>query len=568
MDRSLVSHLQRAFELAFFIHRDKASALDVTLDAMARVEVLAATQDKRRYYRPTGRSRVFMTKAQLLQKLLYISSEPYERRQEARHATLDEDDMTVRYVACLARICLRRNAFHVAVGFGRLLYAYPTGETLALYDLVAQDPERMRDSDYVRARKKRLVDELRRRFGPLLRPRRGQRGERRFEARETDGKLCRLVGRCLELMTPWETCCIVPEDFRTTAQQLKALSFDGAHPDDEHPVEMNRIHALLHPGCLSRLTQALGLTPPPQCLEVPRLNETRDSGGGDRGDRDRAPELGDADRRAVVAELDRREGLRRRAAAGIFRVHLDGVEARRWDAERNRGIGLTIDAETELVEVMAREGDEDVLLAAHLLPDLEDAATPKPWRASVRLRGGRRFDFTVSRTASELRCAIVFRASLLDRLANVLATGGRRRRGWRPAAAFALVAVAVLAAGFLLRGPDLSPLPPRIRGGVAPAAALTEIRQVFVDALGSDRFAEELRASLSQQLTASGVLTRVSERNQADAVLGLDASGELLILINSRREELWRAPIPAATDEVDELATRLVDELATAVTTD
>ena len=572
MDRSLIGHLDRAFELAFFIHRHRRLALDVTVDAMARVEVLASVQEKRRYYRPVGRrlagsseprrhrNRVSMTRPQLLQRLLYSASERYQRRQEAAGENPGEDDMTIRYIARLTRICLRRNSFHVAVGFGRMLFAYPTGEVLALVDLVTQDPDRLRGPDYLRARKKCLLGELRLRFGAMLKPRRAQRGEQRFEIRETDGELRRLVARCLELMTPWQTRCVVPEGLRPAGQELEALSFRGAHPDDEHPIEMNRIHALVHPDCLSRLTRALALAAPEERLEVPVLSQGHGTDGGDPPppDRDRPPRLGESDRRSVRDELGRRRDRRRRAAAGMLRVLVDGAEAAVWHAERCRSFELTVGDEAELIEVVAREPEEDVVLAAHLLPDLGEAAEPRrPRRASVGLRGGRRFDFAVTRAAcgemAGVRVEITFRESLPARVRACLrwrpAAGvGTRQLSWRPVAALALTVVAAFGSS-LLNSPDPFVVPPRVRGPGVAAAALAEVERLFVDPLGAEAFAAELAASLARRLAARGDLAVVAERGEADAVVMRDPAGEgggrrpsriALRLVNARGEVLWR----------------------------
>src|SRR5215510_11072998 len=45
--------IARAFQLAYFIHGDKETALNITAEAFAKLEVAAAAQDKRLYYKPT-----------------------------------------------------------------------------------------------------------------------------------------------------------------------------------------------------------------------------------------------------------------------------------------------------------------------------------------------------------------------------------------------------------------------------------------------------------------------------------------------------------------------------------
>ncbi len=598
MDRFLFSHLDQAFELSYFIHRDKKLALRITIDAGTRVEVLAAAHDKRRYYRPRShRRRVSMTRSQIFQRLLLSTSEPHERRQEAADEGLSQDLLVVRYVAYLVRICIKRNAFHVALGLGRLLHAYTTGETMKLYDLVLQDPERYREPDYFRARKKCLFGELRRRFGPLLETCRGQRGERLFAPRQPDRRLAELVRRSLVLLTPWETRCEVPERFRPGEHELEALRFRGSHVDDEHPIEMNRIHALLHPDCLRRLVRALGLASPARRLAVPLFCLAAATGGDggppepdDEPDDDEPDddELDDADRRAVVDELERREDLRRRVEAGVFRVLVDGVEAARWDVERNRRLCLALGEEAELVEVVTREQGEDVLLAAHLLPHLAagggaaggEAPGQRPPEARVRLAGGGRLDFTVTVTPVEagpigVTVEIRYRETRPRRAVLHL----RRRLGetlripvprlaWQSAAASALLVLAVAGAGLLLEWPKGSLGSPRIRGAGVVAVELAEVERVYVDPLGEDPFAQALRARLEELLAAHDHLAHAAGRGEADAVLmsrpgGSPPGGRLAVrLVNARGEVLWQGMFRGSAEQ---MAAESVAELHAAI---
>jgi hypothetical protein len=77
-------------------------------------------------------------------------------------------------------ITLMRNSFHVTLGVSRLLYNYTTAESMELYDLIMQDPERTKDDAYWREHKARLMKELKDRFGQLLAVVSGSRGEERF----------------------------------------------------------------------------------------------------------------------------------------------------------------------------------------------------------------------------------------------------------------------------------------------------------------------------------------------------------------------------------------------------
>ena len=605
MDRFFLDDLDRAYELSYFIHQDKELALQITIDAISKVEVQAVTQDKRRYYQPVGRwfsglsgrrshrNRVSLTKAQLLQRLLLITSEPHERRQEAAAEDLGQDSLTVRYIAYLVRLGLKRNAFYVALGLGRLLHTYTTRETMALYDLVLQAPERYRGTDYFRTGKKVLFEKVLERFGSLLETCRGRNGERCFAMREPGDRLAELIRRSLSLLTPWDTGCTVPERFHSFEDEIQALRFRGSHPDDEHVIEVNRIHALVHPDCLRRLTRALGIASPEQRLAVPLFCLDEGSGGGGRGCGGPPPQLDDADRRAVVDELQRREDLRRRVAAGVFRVLVDGVEVALWHVEQDRHLHLVLTGDAELVEVVGREPAEDVLLAAHLLPPPISGGPPESRApdpevrelrlpmARVHLKGGGRLDFMVSAKPVAAGSAAAFLVEIRYRETQASRVGLRfgrwlveslrmpvSRQIWRSVTPWVLLILAIGGAGLWLEWPKGSRDLPRIRGAGVSAVTLAEVDRIFVDPLGQNPQAHNLRASLEEILAVHDHLTLVTERGKADAVMVSEAadveSGERIILqlVNARGEVLWRGVFRGSVEQV---AAASIDELDTVI---
>ncbi len=170
-----------------------------------------------------------------------------------------DQDRLVWFLEHLVRISMRRSAFHVAVGVCRLLYHYSTREVLAIYDVMAQSSACGPQDDTCRATKKLLLDKLAERFAPRLEIRRESRGERRITTRRTCPEDVALVQEALVRFTPWDTACGVPESFDPLADPLPALCPPGREPDQTHEVETRRIHAILHPPCLERVTAALGL---------------------------------------------------------------------------------------------------------------------------------------------------------------------------------------------------------------------------------------------------------------------------------------------------------------------
>jgi hypothetical protein len=147
-------------------------------------------------------------------------------------------------------ITLMRNSFHVTLGVGRMLYNYTATESMELYDLIMQDPERAKDDAYWRERKARLMKELKDRFGQLLAVVSGARGEERFQARENSAQYLGVVRQCLKMFRPSDTPCPLPETGLMNLE-IEAFTFRGSDPDKEHQIEIAHIHAVIHPDASS-----------------------------------------------------------------------------------------------------------------------------------------------------------------------------------------------------------------------------------------------------------------------------------------------------------------------------
>jgi hypothetical protein len=417
--------LTRAFGLAYFIQGDKAVACRITTNALAKLDVAAAAQSKRLYYKPAGytrsglasvrrfRTKVYMNDSQLLQHLVYIESDPYERRQEQSAAgALEEDDMLIRFIKHLVRITMRRNSFYVTLGLSRLLHNYSTAETRNIYHLLVQDPEPVKEESYYRGRKRELLQELRERFAPWVSMVRERGGEERFQSLDHPERQADFIQECLRLFTPWDTPCVVPEHLNPAARALPSLSFTGGNPDKEHPIEMGRMHSVLEPACYFRLTRALGLDPPQWRLAAPQFFLSNGNGQDRKPPKDRfqPPDLTEEDVTAIWTDLEGRAAQRRRAPAYLLSIVVDGVERARWDLRQSSRIRFEVDATAELIEVRAGTEDGEVPLAVHqlLVYELEEEAGPATF--SITLEGGQKITFTVSATkdaVAEIAGAVV-----------------------------------------------------------------------------------------------------------------------------------------------------------------
>jgi hypothetical protein len=103
--------LQTAFELAYFIHRDRRTAGEISLAAMQKLEVAAVAQLRRLYYKGRGegsgrpgRFKPSWADRHLLQRLVYFESEKWERLQEERDpGSLTEEDYLLRFSTPIPR---------------------------------------------------------------------------------------------------------------------------------------------------------------------------------------------------------------------------------------------------------------------------------------------------------------------------------------------------------------------------------------------------------------------------------------------------------------------------------
>lgn len=461
--------LGRAYELAFFIHGDEEVATRIVCGAAAKLEVTATAQSKRLYYNPVRRHfagasvprrtsrKIWLSDAHLLQRLIYIESETYEKRKEQQSTPPDEDDLVIYFVKHLVRLTLRRNSFYVAVGISRLLYSYSTAETMEIYNLVLQDPERVKDDYYYRSRKGVLMNELKERFGDLLRTCRGEHGEQRFQTADRSTSRSELVKESLSLFTPWATPCLVPDGFDPVVGEI--VCFITRDPKHEDGIELNRIHALAHPRCYQRLISALRFRSPDEKLALPQFFLS--GSGGNEGPHSRqryAPGLDEKKLRAIEDELAEQALRRKKPTAGLLRVMVDGIERARLELSRDRRAEFTMPKNAELIEVRSSDSQGELIFATRLLGGDDMGEIQKPSKHRIELEGGQEISIDVSQAslgeANNLLVAVTYRerrqvtaASLPQQLFSPL----RRPRAWRwapvllSALTLALVVLAIVA---------------------------------------------------------------------------------------------------------------------------
>jgi hypothetical protein len=397
--------LIKAFKLAYFIHGNKETAVRIVSEAIAKLAVAANAQDKRLYYRPNGRmplrrprsagfrNKVTFNELHLLQRLIYIESEPYEKEKEKASSAVPvgKEELVIRFIKHLVRITLKRNSFYVTLGLTRLLYNYTTTEAMGIYNAVIQDPDRVKDDYYYRSRKGVLMQEIRERFGDLVTICQKQRGEERFQVDPDSSKFVGLVTECLSLFTPWDTACLVPANYNPMTDTIAELGYNDERNEDK--TEVDRIHAVLHPDCFQRLIRALGFHSPEQRLEIPHFFASKET--GDRGDHPPSLRLGREDLKTIKNNLEELARRRRRAAGRFLRVLVDGAECARLNLARGSHVRFNLEGRGELIEIRTTDEIGDLLLASHLLT-YEDGVETKPTKSCIALEGGQNLSIAVS----------------------------------------------------------------------------------------------------------------------------------------------------------------------------
>jgi hypothetical protein len=384
--------LDRAFRLAFFLHGDREIAKKIAAGAMNKLETASNAQFKRLYYTPTGRAenskvtrnRVSLGDLQLLQRLVFVESEGYEREKEV-NGKVSEHDLLRFFIKHLVRISLKRNSFYVTLAVSRILHSYPTADTMEIYNIVVQDPERVHDDYYYRSRKGVLMKELKARFGDLLMIVKVNRGEERFDHKPKADDLSSTAEACLRSFTPWNSLCSLPEDFDPFTDLIKPFHFDKTDPDEEHRTEVNRIHATLHPDCFDRLTRALSLSSPRDTMEIPKFMIADNQQNFDRNNWNDPPSLDADELRQIKDGLSAQAESRKAVNAGFLRVVVDNVPLGNVYPGERDNVQFDLGGDAEVIEIY---GNVETLLATHLLHF--DALRNGEQKYTVELEGKRK----------------------------------------------------------------------------------------------------------------------------------------------------------------------------------
>jgi hypothetical protein len=398
--------LDSAFQLAYFILGDRAASIYVAMAAMDKVKAASTVQGRRLSYTPIGRpsfpaarSKIALSEVHLLQRLVYIEAELFETLLEGEEQSLQVEDLIIRYIKHLVRITTKHNSFYVTLGLCRLLYNYSTVETAEIYNLILQDPARMRDDHYYRSRKKLLMLEMKERFGDLLHVERGFRREDRFKANDNSATFAGLVKECLAHFTPWQSTCVLPNELDLKGNVIPPLLFEGNDPDEEHLVELNRIHTLIHPPCFARIITALGMDPPDQRLRVPYF-PTPMGGARPSPNRFTPKDLSDRELNAIKRRLDKSISYRKKYSDGSLICLVDGTRRTVLEPGPGARVDFEVKAGSDLLEIRSVVAEEEIPIVVYPIA-YERSGISRKTSLAV-LDGGQEFSFNIEPRVSNI----------------------------------------------------------------------------------------------------------------------------------------------------------------------
>lgn len=486
-EKSVESAARWAFRLGHFLLADRREARSVLYQAAARLHVTALAQKKREAKRPKGKvhKKISLTPGPLLQYLVYLCAEPYERAQEQEYKdgarTLTAEDMLVRYIKHLMMLYLEHNSFYATVGQSCVLFDFETSQAGRLYETLVQGSTVYLDTkgDYsVRDAKRELRRRLASRFGRFVTLYDGTRKEPRFVTTAVTGRHFRFVKRCLHRLQPvletngragdWH----LPARVDLMAYDLAELQYDEQDGDlrAEQAAELRRLHVVTHPCCWARLLRAAYFTYSRRRLVLPEFILTNDENTGPEppDDRHRAQELTSAELEGLTEMLRVEARRRKRLFAGRLSVSVDGSRREPWDVGEDDEVKISVGREARVLAVSARDEEGEVLLAQHLLQFGGGSRRGGDGPSTITLEGGQEFTFTVSpdspapdagllvtvgfRETKPLRAALRRLARGYERVAGALRAERPRRTKLKIAVAACAVLLLVMLAGWWVFG--------------------------------------------------------------------------------------------------------------------
>jgi hypothetical protein len=388
-------HWDKAFQLAFFIVPDRALAHEIAGRAIEKLGVQRSRERRRIYWRIRNVKlrirRITRTDEDALQWLVYLEAEVFEKEQEQGDRQT-EIDMVIRYVKHLVQLTTGASSFYVNVGLNRLLRNYTTPEVQQIYEFTT---EHYPASEEYRKVKGRLMNELTRRFGPLIKVRTSEYRELKFEAYEDQKRWVSIVEECLESFTPWSSrrACLTGKSKLAIGEPWTGVQH---RPSQKDGIETDRCHWFMHSPCYAELARRFEFDSPEERLSVPQFflaNNNRQDGGSSNTVRKVSP-LTDAEKKVLKGRIESSEARRRRAPTQVLKIVAHGVGYAQFNPYRNEKRRFEIPDGIRLLEVLDEIDSTDLTIAT-LWIDYTESAGIDAREYTVSLAKGRELVFRI-----------------------------------------------------------------------------------------------------------------------------------------------------------------------------
>jgi hypothetical protein len=404
--------LQLAYEMAWFIHRNKQIAYVIATEVAYRWEI-AHPQGQRTLSREQKFQRLVFEVSEYFEKAIEAinfgdageieeqvrrlalnmrRSEPTQQsiKTTARKyhsllapttANLKDQTMMMYYLKHLALMALRHSRVKTAVSFTQLLYRYPTNQTRIIYEYLENFLEKsgeVKDLQFYAKARRELLDELKDRFSRLLsiEPHHAPNGATTYQitASPATPEQTEFINECLREFTPFDV--------------RRSLSTPGKFRN-----KGEFIFQLLYPERFQVVLAESGLPTCPQPLFWPVFaNVERPASPASPR---QTPPLRDREINAALARLSRAAKRRLRWSGRLLRIVVDGRDAAFLDLDQSPECKLKVSAGASAIEVLAPTEEGDILLAHYMLSEEDfDPTLPAP-QFTAPLEGGRKIIFAV-----------------------------------------------------------------------------------------------------------------------------------------------------------------------------
>jgi len=356
----------KAFQLAFFIVPDRALAHEIAGRAIEKLGVQRTRERRRIYWRIRNVKlrirRITRTDEDALQWLVYLEAEAFEKEQEQGDRQT-EIDMVIRYVKHLVQLTTGASSFYVNVGLNRLLRNYTTSEVQQIYEFTTQHYPA---SEEYRKVKGRLMNELTRRFGPLVKVRTSEYRELKFETYEDQKRWVNIVEECLESFTPWSSrrACLTRKSKFAIGEPGTEIQYRLSQKDG---IETDRCHWFMHSPCYGELARRFKFDPPEERLSVPQFflaNNNRQDGDSSSTVRQVSP-LTDSEKQALRSRLEASATRRQQAPSQVLKIVAHGVVCAQLNPYRDEKRRFEVADGTRLLEVRDEIDHTDQTIATH-----------------------------------------------------------------------------------------------------------------------------------------------------------------------------------------------------------